>query len=273
MTDTSNDTRERWALILGSSSGFGGTTAIELAKHGYHIFGVHFDRRTTLPIALETKAQIEAAGVEAVFHNVNAADPEKRAATVQAMADHLAGRPNRPYVQVLLHSLAFGTLRPLIGETAADELTQAQIEMTLDVMANTLVYWTQAVCHAGLLDRGSRIYAMTSSGGSRVIPSYGAVSAAKAALESYIRQLAVELAPRGITANAIQAGVTDTAALRKIPGSDRLLEIAATFNPHKRTTTPRDIAQAIVELARPGTSWLTGNTIRVDGGEDIVASS
>ncbi|HEX2171223.1 MAG TPA: SDR family oxidoreductase [Dehalococcoidia bacterium] len=268
-----NEARERWALILGSSSGFGGTTAIELAQHGYHIFGVHFDRRTTLPIAMETKARIEAAGVEAVFYNVNAADAEKRAATVQAMADHLAGRSGRPFIQVVLHSLAFGTLKPMIAEAAADELTQAQIEMTLDVMANSLVYWTQALCRAGLLDRGSRIFAMTSSGGTRVIKNYGAVSAAKAALEAHIRQLAVELAPCGITANAVRAGVTDTAALRKIPGSDRLLENAATFNPHGRTTTPEDVAKAIAELARPGTYWITGNTIGVDGGEDVVAAS
>ena len=63
---------------------------------------------------------------------------------------------------------------------------------------------------------------MTSAGGHRVWPTYGAVSAAKAALESHVRQLAVELAPFGISVNALQAGVTDTPAARRIPGSERM---------------------------------------------------
>lgn len=264
--------RERWALVLGSSSGFGGTTAIELAKNGFQIFGVHFDRRATMPIVEQTKADIEATGQEAVFFNVNAAADDKRADVIAAMQKHLEGRPNRPFVAVLLHSLAFGTLKPMVAENRADELNRANIEMTLDVMANSLVYWSQDVCRAGLFDEGSRIFAMTSSGGTRVIKSYGAVSAAKACLEAYIRQLAVELAPRGITANAIRAGVTDTAALRKIPGSDDLLANARRFNPYGRTTTPADVAAAIAALADARTYWINGNTIGVDGGEDIVAS-
>ena len=92
------------------------------------------------------------------------------------------------------------------------------MDMTLDVMAHSLVYWTQDVVGRGLMGRGGRIFAMTSSGGTRVLPYYGAVSAAKAALESHIRQLAVELAPRGITANAIRAGVTDTPGRAEDPG-------------------------------------------------------
>jgi NAD(P)-dependent dehydrogenase (short-subunit alcohol dehydrogenase family) len=83
-------------------------------------------------------------------------------------------------------------------------------------MANSLVYWTQDLVRAGLLVKGSRVFAMTSAGDRIVWKSYGAVSAAKSALESHIRQLAFELAPLGITANSIKAGVTDTPALRKI---------------------------------------------------------
>jgi len=80
----------------------------------------------------------------------------------------------------------------------------------------------------------------------------------------------VELAPFGITANALLAGTTDTPALRKIPGHERLLEYALSRNPHKRLTVPEDIARAVVSLAAPNTAWLTGNTIRVDGGEGIA---
>ena len=111
---------------------------------------------------------------------------------------------------------------------------------------------------------------MTSAGSLAAWPAYGAVSAAKCALESHIRQLAVELAPRKITANAIMAGVTQTPALEKIPGSDALVATALARNPHKRLTTPDDVARCLVELARDGTSWLTGNVLRVDGGEAIA---
>jgi NAD(P)-dependent dehydrogenase (short-subunit alcohol dehydrogenase family) len=103
-----------------------------------------------------------------------------------------------------------------------------------------------------------------------VWPYYGPVSAAKAALEANIRQLSVELIPRGITANAIQAGVTDTPALRKIPGNDVMIDRVQATHPAGRLTTPEDVARCIADLSRPGTSWMTGNTIRVDGGEDLV---
>jgi NAD(P)-dependent dehydrogenase (short-subunit alcohol dehydrogenase family) len=144
------------------------------------------------------------------------------------------------------------------------------MEMTIDVMANSLVYWVQDLVTNKLIGEGTRIYAMTSSGGTRVWPTYGAVSAAKAALESHMRQLAMELAPYGITANTIRAGVTDTPALRKIPGNEEMMEFAKMRNPYKRLTTPEDVANAIVALSVANTSWVTGNVIGVDGGEDIV---
>ena len=100
--------------------------------------------------------------------------------------------------------------------------------------------------------------------------SYGAVSAAKCALESNLRQIAVELAPYGIAANAIQAGVTDTPALRKIPANVQMIEYARSVNPSKRLTVPEDVGQALVDIGLSENVWLTGNVIRVDGGEDII---
>ncbi len=256
-----------WALILGASSGFGEATSLELARSGYDIIGVHLDRKATLPHVEEVIAGIRAAGRQAVFFNVNAADPERRV-EVLARAQEEARKGGT--VGVLLHSLAFGNLRPYIAENPQDAITEAQMDMTLAVMAHSLVYWVQDLVHTGLMRRGGKIFAMTSAGGTRVLPNYGAVSAAKAALESHIRQLAMELAPRGIAVNAIRAGVTDTPALRKIPGHELIAENAMNRNPSGRLTTPEDVARAIAALCLPGTEWITGNVIGVDGGEDIV---
>ena len=108
---------------------------------------------------------------------------------------------------------------------------------------------------------------MTSEGAVKNVPTYGPVSAAKAALESHSRQLALELIPHGITVNCIRAGVTDTPALRRIPGHEELRQFARERNPGGRLTTPEDVGEAIVALASPRLGWMTGNTIGVDGGE------
>jgi enoyl-[acyl-carrier-protein] reductase (NADH) len=213
--------------------------------------------------------EIKHTGSKAVFYNINAADAIKREETIDEFVERL-NEYGSGSIRVLLHSLAFGTLKPFIAKRPEDAVSQAQMEMTVDVMAHSLVYWTQGLVNHKLLRRGGRILAMTSAGGHRVIPNYGAVSAAKAALESHIRQLAMELGPLGITANAILAGVTDTPALRKIPGSDKMVEYAKLKNPGMRLTVPEDIAKAIALLCHDGAAWISGNVINVDGGEDIV---
>ena len=112
---------------------------------------------------------------------------------------------------------------------------------------------------------------MTSAGGQKQWSSYGAVSMAKAALESATRQLAFELAPHKIACNAIQAGVTMTPALEKIPGYKNMIKRAQHSNPHKRITTTKDIANAVVLLGLSEDYWLTGNTIKIDGGESLTS--
>lgn len=259
-----------WALILGASSGFGEATSLALARAGMSIFGVHLDRKATLPNAERIAEEIRGLGRRAHFFNVNAADEERRAEVGTEMERVLRERGETGQLRVLLHSLAFGTLKLFVADPIKESVTRAQMDMTLDVMAHSLIYWTQEVVGRGLMGRGGRIFAMTSAGGTRVLPHYGPVSAAKAALESNIRQLAAELAPAGITANAIRAGVTATPAARKIPNYDEFSRKAAERNPHRRLTTTEDVARAIVVLSHPDTYWMTGNVIGVDGGEDIV---
>lgn len=259
-----------WALILGASSGFGGAAALELARYGMNVFGVHFDRAATLPNAERIKKTIESLGVKAFFFNINASDAEKRTQILDSIQKQFAPDSSST-VRVLLHSLAFGTLKPYVAKTPEGMVTQAQLEMTLDVMANSLVYWAQGIVVRGLMKPGGRIFAMTSSGGHSVLPNYGAVSAAKAALESHIRQLALELGSYQITANSIMAGVTNTPALQKIPGAIKMLQVAQAKNPRNRTTTPEDVAKAIALLCHDNAEWISGGMINLDAGEDIVS--
>jgi NAD(P)-dependent dehydrogenase (short-subunit alcohol dehydrogenase family) len=258
-----------YALILGASSGFGAAAALEFARHGINVIGVHLDRGATLAACEELQSRIRELGVEAHFFNVNAADPAQRGTVLDQVATLLAAHEGAT-VRVLMHSLAFGSLKPFIADAPADALTQAQVEMTMNVMANSLVYWTQDLVRRGMMGEGGRIFAMTSSGSHRVLPMYGAVSAAKAALESYCRQLAFELGGRGVTVNAIQAGVTVTPALNKIPGSQQIIANAMGRNPLGRLTLPEDVARALVLLASDHAGWLNGTVVRLDGGEDAV---
>ena len=263
-----NSLKDRWALVLGSSSGFGEACSLELARRGMNIFGVHLDRRGTMPKVEAVGKEREDSGRRAVFHNVNVADAEKRREVVEDMK-RVVGEDGSS-VKVMIHSVAFGTLKRYVAEERKDVLNPKNIDMTLDVMAHTIVYWAQDLVMEGLMGEGGRIFAMTSSGSHRVWPTYGAVSAAKAAIEAHVRQLAAELAPRGITANSIRAGVTDTPALRKIPGNEKLSGQALEANPSGRLTTTEDVARAVALLSLDEAGWITGNVIGVDGGEDLV---
>lgn len=255
-----------WCLVLGASSGMGLAIARELAREGVNILGVHFDTAEGQRKAAVAQEELRAQGVEAHLFNANAASAKTREELLPRV-DELTGGKG---VRILVHSLAFGTLLPFITPEGETGLTPRQMAMTLDVMAHSLVYWTQDLRTAGLLREGAKVYAMTSAGGVRVMPHYGAVSAAKSALESHVRQLALELAPSGIAVNALRAGVTPTPSMRRIPDSDKLAAYATGLNPHRRLTRPEDVAEAVSLLSRTDSSWITGNVIGVDGGEILT---
>ncbi len=254
--------------MLGSSSGFGEACSLELARRGMNIFGVHLDRRGTMAKVEGIVEEIKSTGSQVKFYNVNVADAEKRQEVIADIKD-VVGQDGSQ-VKVMIHSVAFGTLKHYIADERKDVLNTRNIDMTLDVMAHSIIYWAQDLVMEGVMGEGGRIFAMTSAGSHKVWPTYGAVSAAKAAIEAHIRQLAVELAPRGVTANSIMAGVTDTPALRKIPENDKLIDHALRANPSGRLTTTEDVAKAIAILSLDEASWITGNVIGVDGGEDLV---
>ena len=253
---------KNWAVILGASSGIGAACAESLAKKGLNIYGLYLRKKQADIDILKTK--LEQYGIEVIFKKANAANLDN----ISTCVDELNQIKN-VNIKILIHSVAFGTLKSMISDDN-NHLNKKQIDMTLDVMCNSLIYWTQEIFKKGLFSNGSQIIAMTSAGGRRNWNSYGAVSLAKAGIESACRQLSVELAPYHIAVNAIQAGVTDTAALQKIPGVDKMIQNSISNNPHKRLTTPNDVSKVISLFVDYNSSWMTGNIIRVDGGEDIT---
>jgi len=144
---------------------------------------------------------------------------------------------------------------------------------TIHCMGTSLLDWTQDLLARRLFAEDARVFGLTSEGNTIAWKGYAAVAAAKVALESVARSIAVEMAPHGIRCNVIQAGVTETPALAAIPGSDHLKAQALSRNPFGRLTRPRDVAAVIALLTRDEAGWINGEVIRVDGGEHISGAT
>jgi enoyl-[acyl-carrier protein] reductase III len=248
------DFQGRKALVTGGSRGIGRAIAVRLAGAGCDV-AVNY-LRNKAP-AEETAKAVTALGRRCLLWKGNVADVDSHEAMFEAIRAEF-GR-----IDILISNAASGVIKP------AMELTHRHWQWTMDINAAALLSLAQ---HAVPLmgERGGHIIAVSSLGAVRAIPNYTAVGASKAALESLVRHLAVELAPRGVRVNAISAGVVDTDALKHFPNRDELLAEGARRTPAGRLVEPRDVADVALFLASPLASMMVGTTVVVDGGYSIL---
>ncbi len=254
-----------WALILGGSKGLGLATARKLARSGFHIIVVHRDRNLDMPGIESTFKEISSTGVQFKSYNQDAILQVNRDELISEIQHFI---PKSHKIKVLVHSIAKGNLKPMYSSNE-QELSNQDFQITINAMAISLYDWAQALIKADLFAEDSRIISFTSEGSSKAISNYGAVGAAKAALEAISRNMALEFAALGIKTNCIQAGVTDTESLRRIPGSENIIEQAISRNPNARLTTPEDVADVVYLLCTEEAKWINGTVIKVDGGESL----
>jgi NAD(P)-dependent dehydrogenase (short-subunit alcohol dehydrogenase family) len=305
-----------WALILGGSSGFGLAAAQKLSRHGMNVAVVHRDRKGAMASIEPKFEELRKSGVEFLALNLDALSAEGRKSALDALAEKL-GPTGR--VRMLMHSIAFGNLKPLAPPKDVDHGSRARARLaeklgvtpavfaeavrtvfssgeadalsslveplvsdsdallededfarTVYSMGTSLVTWVQDLFARRMFTADARVLGMTSEGNEIAWRGYAAVAAAKVALESVSRAIAVELGPYGVRSNIVQAGVTDTPALRLIPGSDRMKAHARVKNPLGRLTTPADVADFICLLCTDEARWVNGALLRCDGGERIA---
>ena len=251
-----------WVLLLGGSTGHGAATAKRLASDGYGIIAFHFDRGDAKKVAEETISEVsELTNDRCHYFNTNATSEEAMDKYIPQIKEITKGEP----LKLLLHSIAFGTTTNFFGEKP---VTQRQMDMTVHVMGNSILYWTQKLFDSNLLASGSRVLGLTSEGNYLAMEGYGPVSVAKVAMEAIIRQIGWEDGEFGITANAVQAGITPTRALTKITENwEAWVESTKKRNPMRRTTTPEDVAKTISMLLKPEADFINCSIIYCDGGE------
>lgn len=254
-----------WALILGGSSGFGLASAKKLAMHGMNLCILHRDLQIDMIEIQKNFDEVNSEGLEVISFNIDAVNKEKRNETIISLKNKFG---NEGKIRVLLHSIAKGNLKPMYDDKS-QVLQSDDFKLTIESMAISLYDWVQDIFRNKLFSDDARVISITSEGSSKAWKSYAAISAAKAALESITRNIALEFAPFGIRANCIQAGITNTKSLKMIPGYEKLLKYAELRNPFHKLTTPEDVANVVLLLSLDEASWINGAIIPVNGGEHI----
>jgi enoyl-[acyl-carrier protein] reductase III len=243
----------RVALVTGGSRGIGKAIAIRLAEHGMDIV-VNYVRHKQ--DAQKTAVEVEQRGQRCLLVKANVAKESDVSAMFEAISEEFGS------LDVLVSNAASGVLKPVL------ELTERHWNWAMDINARALLSLVQ---HGmPLMKRGSRVIAVSSLGSIRAIENYTTVGASKAALESLVRHLAVELGPRGIRVNTVSAGAVDTDALKKFPNRDLILETAIKRTPLGRLVTPDDVADVTLFLCSNLSNMIQGQVVTVDGGYAIM---
>lgn len=244
----------RTVLVTGGGRGIGRAVSMRLAAAGADVIVNYLrDERS----ARETCEAIEAGGRSAESIAADVGDPT----AVRAMFDGIRTRHTR--LDALVHSAALGRLQPLL------QVRPVEWNVALRTNAQALLLLTREAL--GLLpEPGGRIVALSSVGSQRYVPFYGAIGASKAALESLVRSLAVELAPRGIRVNAVSAGPIDTETLNRFPQSEALRQAMVERTPASRIGTAAEVAEVVAFLASDRSSWIFGQTLIADGGLTLL---
>jgi enoyl-[acyl-carrier protein] reductase III len=242
------------ALVTGGSRGIGRAIAERLAAAGADVAINYLRRRNDAAV---TEAALSAAGVRSLLVRGNVAEEEHVERLVGEVVEAWGG------IDILVSNAATGVLRPSI------ELTRKHWQVTIETNALALASLARRVVPA--MSEGGRLVALSSLGSRRAIPEYGAVAASKAALEAIVRQLAAELGPRGITVNALLAGVVETEALDFFPSRDLIVETTRARTPNGRLVTVEEVADAALFLCSPLSRAVTGHTLVVDNGYSVVA--
>jgi enoyl-[acyl-carrier protein] reductase III len=257
-----------WAIILGGSSGFGFAAVDKLAKHGMNIAVLYRETaqaEKTLKIKFEKLAKVN--NIQILSFNINALEENGRSKFIEEFKKVVT---KKNCIRLLMHSIARGNLKPVVkkGKSNKAEVISIQdIEFTNYAMATSLLDWARLLFDENLFCYDARIIGLTSAGAHKYWESYTAVSLAKASLESLATYMAVEFGKFGLKTNLIHAGITATPSLKKISGSDKLVNLAKEINPLGRITTPADVANVIYLLCTDEAFWINGAVIHVDGGE------
>jgi enoyl-[acyl-carrier protein] reductase III len=238
------------ALVTGGSRGIGAVVAAELARCGARVV---VNYREDAAGAEATVRRIESEGGAASARRANLVHPDE-------IRDLFAGL-DAP-LDFLVHNAAIGSFKPML------DLRPNQWDLSLSVNARALLLCAQSALPL-MEARDGAIVAMSSLGSARVVPEYGAIGASKAALESVVRSLAVELGPRGIRVNAVAGGVVDGPTIRKHPRADALLDRARTHSVRGRLVTAEELAAAVLFLCSAFSAGIAGQTIVVDGGSSL----
>lgn len=252
-----------WAAILGVSAGTGAAAARSLSRDpGYHIFGVH---RGHHPESAATLAsEIEGAGKRAVFRIGDAGTAESAALHAQALLECAGPRSLR----FLVHSIANASLGDLVAGSS-EKLSARKIHKTFDSMCHSFVYWLQELFARDLPAPGARFLALGNTLGESMLRRCGLVAASKAALESYVKTLAIELGPRGYRVNMLKFPTVITPAVRTVYGAHalaRVEEVHRRMTPAGRMCTTEEVARFISVLASPESEWINGAVLDFTGG-------